>query len=296
MVDKSSPVRRWRLVVMIAIVVVGGVIATLGFRWADSLALAIRYDQAGPALTMFIVGYVIALGALIAIRVFTRPHRGRPVILASIALAGVALLLTLCIELVPGAVPPPGWFYFVLGSLLVDAAAVVTFLVGLSLVTARLIRAQPRRSVIYTAVLGGVITAGAFIWVAATGQYAWVTARYQDDYMGEYHGVSTAPGVVAYFLGLMVLCGGLFAVRMRTRPRVAGHLMWVSAGIALTGLTMCLIGLAAGDLFGGWLAFEGTADGIDVVVLAIPIFVIGALVWLGRLIASRARRRASQLS
>jgi hypothetical protein len=57
-----------------------------------------------------------------------------------------------------------------------------------------------------------------------------------------WYGVSTGPGIAGFVIGSAVLLCGLVTIRVRTRPRLGGNLVWVAVWLACIAIALYFFG------------------------------------------------------
>lgn len=131
---KANLARRRCWWIVVAIAVVGGAIATVGYAWVHTIAVTDSSSPTSPGSAIFFVGAGVLLGALIAIRVFARPDAGGHVIWASVGMGGVAISINLIGLSITDPTNVASFGLFLLG-LLVGLFAAITFVVGVLIST-----------------------------------------------------------------------------------------------------------------------------------------------------------------
>jgi FtsH-binding integral membrane protein len=88
------------------------------------------------------------------------------------------------------------------------------------------------------AVVGGLIAAGGFVWVAKVA--AAVSNPFDSQ---QWDGISTGPGIAAFFAGSVILLSALVVIRRRVRPDSGSGLIWLSVWCGWPAIALNCLGM-----------------------------------------------------
>lgn len=130
------------------------------------------------------------------------------------------------------------------------------------------------------AVLGGLLAAAGYVWVAE------VSAAFMNALApSAWSNVPTRPGIVAFIAGSIVLIGALLTIRLTLRPRIGGHLIWASVWLAWVAVALTCFGMALNTDAWGGIGEVTLGWGVLVGLLALLVFVFG----LRMIVAERSK-------
>jgi hypothetical protein len=98
---------------------------------------------------------------------------------------------------------------------------------------------QANKFVIGTAMFGGLVAAGGFLWVDSVD-----AARMDPFGRSGWAGASIVPGLAAFVVGTLVLLAALITIRRHVHPRIGGRMIWVAAWLAWVAIALDCCGTA----------------------------------------------------
>ena len=291
--------------VALGITVLGGLVAAGGFFWVAAIAAARAHPYAdspwdrvspGPGLTVFVIGSVMLLGALIWIRLHVHPLIGGRIIWTSVWVVWVAIALNCYGTTRTTANPFDGRGAFLeLLSFAVGFLTEILLLIGVAFVALRRMDVaelnhaeakapgarRPRmilRVATALAVPGGVVTfVGYFAIVAIPHDYL------NDADVSHWDPAAINPGAAAFIIGSVALLGALLAIRLHVRPGRGAGFIWASAGLFWTAIAVNYLGLALSTDPQSAISSQVILLSVVVGVAAVVLLLFGVIVFFSRL-------------
>jgi hypothetical protein len=146
-----------------------------------------------------------------------------------------------------------------------------------------------RRITVGVAILGA-LTATAGYWWASGVSIADHSAFGSSIGYGREFGIESGPSVVVYSIGASLVGAALVVIRVLSRPRAAGHLIWICVGLGGLVITLDFWATSITN------AFDGSGDlltrlATDIVDLATIPFLVGITLFVIRLAFNWANQR-----
>jgi hypothetical protein len=131
-------------------------------------------------------------------------------------------------------------------------------------------RERRRRIVIGIAIVGGLIAAGGYFWVAEVA--AAVSNPFEST---QWDGISTGPGVAVFFAGSAILLSALVVIRCRVRPDSGSGLIWVSVWCGWPAAALSCLGAELNVDVNGSIGAALSWLGLLVGLLAAGMLILG---------------------
>jgi hypothetical protein len=124
--------------------------------------------------------------------------------------------------------------------------------------------------VIAIAIVGGLIAAGGFVWVAEAA-----AAALNPFESPHWNGISTGPGMAAFVAGSVLLVSALVVIRRRVRSHSDGRIVWASVWPGWLAIALTCFGTELNADVDSGIGAETFWLGLLVGVFAIMMLIIG---------------------
>jgi hypothetical protein len=140
-----------------------------------------------------------------------------------------------------------------------------------------------RRIAVGIAAVGGLIAAGGFVWVAKVA--AAVSNPFESP---QWDGISTGPGIAAFFAGSVILLSALVVIRRRVRPDSGSGLIWISVWFGWPAIALICLGTELNADVDSGVGAETSWLGLLVGFLAAGMLILGIFSFVAHLADRRS--------